>query len=89
MDQFAQQYPQNLTFMENAVDWCTMGDVLIGIRSRAGAVRPLRPLSDGARTAVKFANLLGVPLLVVMGGLGWLAFRRRTRRALERFREVV
>ena len=88
-DQFAQQYPQNLTFMENAVDWCTMGDALIGIRSRAGAIRPLKPLSDGARTAVKFANLLGVPLLVVLGGLGWLAFRRRTRSHLERFREVA
>lgn len=88
LDQFVQQYPQNLTFMENAVDWCTMGDLLIGIRSRTGAIRPLKPMSDGTRTAVKFANLLGVPILVIVGGLMWFGVRRQRRTLLERFREV-
>lgn len=89
LDQFVQQYPQNLTFMENAVDWCTMGDLLIGIRSRAGAIRPLKPLPDGARTAIKFANILGMPLVVILGGLAWFGLRRRRRQLLERFREVA
>ena len=89
LDQFVQQYPQNLTFMENTVDWCTMGDLLIGIRSRAGAIRPLKPMSDGVRTAVKFGNLLGVPLLVIVGGLVWSGVRRQRRRLLDRFREVA
>jgi gliding-associated putative ABC transporter substrate-binding component GldG len=88
-DQFASQYPQNLTFFQNTVDWCTMGEELISIRSKGGAIRPLKPVSDGTRGAVKLANTIVVPALVVGFGLVRWASRRRSRTILEKYREVA
>jgi ABC-2 type transport system permease protein len=89
MDQFASQYTQNMSFAQNAVDWCTMGDQLIAIRSRGGAIRPLKPMSDGTKSAIKLANMVLVPLLVVAFGLLRWTMRRRSRRLLERYREAA
>jgi ABC-2 type transport system permease protein len=86
MDQFASQYPENQAFLMNVVDWLTLGDQLIAVRSRGNLVRPLKPVSDGARSAIKFANLLGVPLLVgAFGVVRWMN-RRRGAGRLERYR---
>ncbi len=88
-DQFVQQYPQNLAFVHNAVDWCTMGEQLIAIRSRAGGVRPLKPVSDGARSAIKLVNMILVPLLVVLFGIGRWYLRRRSRGFLDKYRSAA
>lgn len=89
MDQFVGQYQQNLTFLQNAVDWCTMGDQLIAIRARGGAIRPVKPVSDGTRGLIKVLNLVAVPLLVAGYGLFRWWMRRRSLRFLERYREVA
>lgn len=88
LDQFVGQYPENRTFLMNLVDWCTMGDQLIAIRSRGETNRPLRPVSDSARATIKFANMLGMPLLVIAFGLLRWSLRRRSRAQLERYREA-
>jgi ABC-type uncharacterized transport system involved in gliding motility auxiliary subunit len=79
-DLFLRNFPANSLFLENAVDWMTTGSELISIRSRGATARPLRHLSDAARTTVKLLLIIGVPALVVLLSLVRVKVRQRTRR---------
>ena len=56
----------------------TLGQELIGIRSRATGERLLPPVSDRARSFIKFVNVIGVPLLIALLGILRLNARRRS-----------
>jgi ABC-type uncharacterized transport system involved in gliding motility auxiliary subunit len=71
----------NLLFFQNLVDWLMQDEDLIGIRSREVTDRPLRTVSEPTKRVVKYANMLGSPLLVVV--LGLLAWQLRRRRKVE------
>ncbi|MFN0150967.1 MAG: GldG family protein [bacterium] len=79
-DNMLAQYPENGAFLLNMVDWLTLGDELIGIRSREVTDRPLREVSDSARTAVRVAGIFGTPLAVIAFGLIRFLARRRAKR---------
>ena len=66
---YLSQYPENGTFFLNAVDWLTLGDSLIGIRSRVVTARPLRETSESAKSSVRFASTFGIPILLIIWGL--------------------
>jgi ABC-type uncharacterized transport system involved in gliding motility auxiliary subunit len=85
--QFLQNNPQNLTFVANAVDWLTQDESLIRIRSKDRTPPSLVFASDLGRNALKWGNLVGMPLLFILGGLLWVSGRRR--RAEARWEEVV
>ncbi len=78
-DRQARSVPENLTFVLNAVDWLAQDEGLIAIRSKDRRPPPLA-LSEGTRGAVKYANVVGMPLLVGLAGLARLVGRRRTMR---------
>jgi ABC-type uncharacterized transport system involved in gliding motility auxiliary subunit len=78
-DRQARSVPENLTFVLNAVDWLAQDEGLIAIRSKDRRPPPLA-LSEGKRGAVKYANVVGMPLLVGLAGLARLVGRRRTMR---------
>jgi hypothetical protein len=60
------------------VDWLVQDEDLIAIRSRDVTDRPLRPVSESTKRVVKYGNMLGSPLLVIVLGIGlWQARRRR------------
>lgn len=69
--------PANAAFVLNIVDWLSQEEGLIAIRSRNVAARPLDEVSDGNRTLIKYANVFGPPLLVIMFGLWHWQSRRR------------
>ncbi len=73
----------NATFFSNIVDYLADDAGLITIRSKNLAQPPLDVLDDGTKQAVKYANLLLPPLLVI--GYGILRWRRRKalKRAIE------
>ena len=75
---FLRQFPENGTFLLNAVDWMTLGPELIGIRSRITDERRLPPVSDQARSFIKIVNVIGVPLLIALLGILRLNARRRS-----------
>lgn len=77
-DQFMGQFPDNSLFVLNAIDWMTLGDRLISIRSRGATDRPLKQISDAAKSTVKVVGILGTPLLVIAFGLTRLLIRRRS-----------
>jgi len=82
-DSFLGQFPENSLFLQNSIDWLTLGDRLISIRSRGATDRPLKPLSEGAKSTVKLLVILGAPLLVIGFGLVRMSLKRRTTSALE------
>jgi ABC-type uncharacterized transport system involved in gliding motility auxiliary subunit len=68
----------NFQFFQNMVDWLVQDEDLIAIRSRDVTDRPLRPVSESTKRVVKYGNMLGSPLLVIVLGIGlWQARRRR------------
>lgn len=79
-DNMLAQYPENGAFLLNMIDWLTLGDELIGIRSREVTDRPLRDVGDSARTLVRVAGIFGTPLAVIAFGLIRFLARRRAKR---------
>src|SRR5213596_1659158 len=83
-DRYARNSPENLVFVENAVDWLAQDDALIAIRSKNRAPPPLVFTSAATRRAVKYGNVFGVPLLLVVAGVLRLWRRRQmTRRTYQ------
>jgi ABC-2 type transport system permease protein len=90
---FLAQFPANMTFVLNALDWMALGEDLIAIRSRAVTERPLKPeiLKDeevGKRNAIKFAGTFGMPILLTIYGIGLWTARRRQKRVFETARRA-
>ena len=79
-DRFAQNSPENITFILNAVDWLAQDEAMISIRSKDRTPPPLAFSSAALRGLVRYGNIVGVPLLVALFGALRLARRRaRTR----------
>jgi ABC-type uncharacterized transport system involved in gliding motility auxiliary subunit len=77
---FTRNYPDNMNFFQNMIDSLSLDDSLITIRSKGVTSRPVeKELTPSAKTAVKYANILGVTILVVLFGLSRYYIRRRSR----------
>ena len=74
------QFQDNQVFLLNIIDWLTLGEQLIGIRSRGVTDRPLMETTEYSKTIIKTANMLLIPLLVIIFGLTRFYLRRRNRR---------
>ncbi len=82
-DNFVRGNPNNLAFGLNAVDWLAQEEALIGIRAKNRTPPALVFSSDAKRDFVKHANVIGVPLALVI--LAVLRFVRRRRLTLQRY----
>ena len=68
----------SVIFLQNLVDWLVADEALISIRSKGGP-RPLDPIEPGRKSMLTYANVVGVPLLLILfGALRW-ALRRKRR----------
>jgi|GEM_PF-38582 len=71
----------NMNFFLNTIDWLSQDEKLISIRSKGAVFRPLKPVPDAVRLAVKWINFLLMPaVLVVFGVMRW---RRRKSAVVE------
>jgi ABC-type uncharacterized transport system involved in gliding motility auxiliary subunit len=86
-DRFVRTARENLAFTLNAIDWLAQDEDLISIRSKDRRPPPLVFESAGVREGVKYANLVGLPLLV--GLVGAIRLVRRRRRTREAYRPLV
>lgn len=68
----------NQALLLNLVDWLLLDDGLLSMRSRGLQAAPLEELTDGQRNAVKYLNMIGLPLVFVAFGL--VRWRMRERR---------
>ncbi len=78
-DRFVSQYPQNLTFFLNAVDYLTLDQTLIGIRSKGILGRPLRSMDYTEMQTAKAIGIFLMPALIVLYGI-LRSIRRKRRR---------
>jgi ABC-2 type transport system permease protein len=82
---FLGQFPANMTFLLNAIDWVALGNDLIAIRSRSVSDRPIDPEmlkdeAEGKRNTIKFAGIFGMPILLTLFGMvRWLSHRREKK----------
>ena len=84
--QFLQQGQRDARlFFLNTVDWLTLGEELINIRSHGATNRPLKEVSESEKFFLKFISIAGVPLLVVAFGLVRFFLRRRAKRLIEAY----
>ena len=96
--QFLTQMRQDgVNFFLNTVDWLTLGDALIGIRSQTITNRPLqiktssgefREPSEIEKNLIKYLCIAGIPLLVVIFGLVRYFVKRRAKRFVETYGSV-
>lgn len=72
----------NQALLLNTVDWLVGDDDLLAVRSRGMRAAPLAEVGEARRRTVKYGNILGLPGLVVLAGLGrWRQRRERSRNA--------
>ncbi len=86
-DRFVQNAPENLAFALNAIDWLAQDEELISIRSKDRRPVPLVFRSAVEREGAKYANLIGLPVLVALVGVTHLI--RRRRRTRQPYRPMV
>lgn len=67
----------HLNFFLNSVDILTLGDELIGIRSKMTADRTLPKISQAAKMVWRVFTTLLVPFLIAIAGIAHFYFRRR------------
>jgi ABC-type uncharacterized transport system involved in gliding motility auxiliary subunit len=70
--------PGNVELGLNVVDWLVQDDALLSIRSKKIEPRNLGETSESARPWIKYANMFGPTLLVVL--FGFVRWRQRKSR---------
>lgn len=85
-EQFVRSSRQNLLFAANSVDWLAQDEALISIRSKDRTPPPLALESDFAKNALKWGNLVGIPLFFCLAGA--LRVTGRRARAERRWNEM-
>ncbi len=80
VDSFLRQSPDNIIFFQNLVDSLSLDDDLISIRSKIVSSRPLKDdLSGNIKSAIRYANVFGVTIVVLIFGLFRYFLRRKSR----------
>jgi gliding-associated putative ABC transporter substrate-binding component GldG len=70
----------NLVFFMNIVDWLSQDENLITIRSKEVTSRPLKEISSAQKKLARYANVLGVPMVVILFGLIRWRIRSQVKR---------
>ena len=77
-DGFLQNAPDNLVFFQNLTDALSLDEDLINIRSKGVSSRPVKELSEGAKAGLRYGNVFGITLIVIIiGTLRYLGRRRK------------
>jgi ABC-type uncharacterized transport system involved in gliding motility auxiliary subunit len=81
--QISELVQDNIRFLFNVLDWSIQNEALVEIRSKGYQSRPLEQLTEGKQSAIKYANILGVPLLFILFGAVRYAISRKRRAKLK------
>jgi len=76
----------NMIFFQNSIDWLTLGEELINIRSRGVTDRPLKEdLSEATKSVIKFFCTLGIPIVIIIFAVVRFYMRKRTKKMFESY----
>ncbi len=79
-DQYTSE--SNQAFVLNLLDWMLLDDAMLSIRTRGLTVAPLDEVSDATRNTIKYGNMLGLPIALVVFGIVRWRIREARRRGL-------
>jgi len=80
-DNVAARYQSNLILALNWIDWLAQEEALASIRSKVITSRTLLFSSDALKNFVQYANIVGVPaILILAGGIRFIRRRQFTQR---------
>ncbi len=77
-DHVLTEYPQNLKFLMNAIDYITLDDGMISIRSSVDINRSLILLSGNEKQIIRYIGIFFMPILIII--YGFLRFLKRKYR---------
>jgi gliding-associated putative ABC transporter substrate-binding component GldG len=77
-DGFLQNYPDNLVFFQNIIDGLISSD-LISIRAKGVTERPIKEVSESVKAAVRYGNIFGLTIIVMLFGVVRYFLRKKTR----------
>ncbi|MGE0770942.1 MAG: GldG family protein [Cyclobacteriaceae bacterium] len=86
----AQQQPDNISLVANAIDWLSDDTGLITLRTKGVTSRPIDELDESTKTILKYTNFLLPIVLVLLYGLIRLQQNRmkRMKRMSENYEEA-
>lgn len=76
-DRSLNQHPENLLFFQNIVDYVSIDEDLINIRSKGVTNRPIKDVNDATRQTIRYINIFGVTLAVICYGMLRYYIRRK------------
>ncbi len=81
VDSFVNNNPDNLNLFLNLVDSLSLDNDLIEIRSKTATSRPIDEtnLDDAGRAKLRYMNVFGITVVVVVFGIARYYLRRRSR----------
>jgi gliding-associated putative ABC transporter substrate-binding component GldG len=68
----------NQALFLNLMDWLVRDDALLAVRTRGMEAAPLEDVGESSRSMLKYANIVGIPLVCIAFGL--VRWRRRESR---------
>ncbi len=74
----AYQAPDNLVLFQNLVDSLSLDSDLIKIRSKSITDRPLKELSDNQKFLIRYLNIFGMTIVVIVFGMFRYYWRRKS-----------
>ncbi len=78
-DKFIKRNNSNLVFFQNLVDYITLGDDLIKIRSKGVTDRSIKEIDASTKQKLKYGNIFGLTIIVILIGVTRYYLRRRKK----------
>jgi gliding-associated putative ABC transporter substrate-binding component GldG len=75
----AQLPPDNVSLLVNSIDWLSDQTGLIDLRTKEVTSRPIKELSDGTKTFLKWFNFIAPVILILIYGLIRMQINRNKR----------
>jgi ABC-type uncharacterized transport system involved in gliding motility auxiliary subunit len=79
-DGFLDSYAYNKVFFLNLVDYLSLDQDLITIRSKAVVEHPIKEIPELQKQLFKYGNMFGITILVVLFGIARYFMRKRSNR---------
>lgn len=76
-DKYLRQNPENILFFQNIVDYLSIDEDLINIRSKGVTSRPIKDISDKTKATIRYVNIFGITFAVICFGMLRYYFRRK------------
>jgi len=83
MDKFADRTGSSAVFFTNCMDWLVQDESLIAIRGQGIQNKPIAELEGWQKNLIKYANIIGVPILLIIFGLLKMVLRKARRKGFQ------